>query len=711
MKIHQILDKIDENMLFIPAFQREYVWKRKNAKDLIDSLIKEYPTGTLLTWETNNPPELKGNWDYNPRQGSVKVLLDGQQRITTLYFLIRGTIPPYYTKKDIKVDPTGLYVNIGNLDLQYYTKTLMNGNPYWINITDIFQKKVKQREIVKKIKEKDEQLPEEKEDLIYENFKAIESILDREFLEQQIPIKANLKDAIDIFYIVNAGGVNLTDAELALAQISGYWPEARDLFKKKLEEMKEYGFDFKLDFVIYCLLGVTYQMGSDMTKLHDRSNREKVKEAWDKLNSQIFDYVINLLRTHGHVDHTDEVNSVYAIVPIIVFVYLKGAENISQERINKIIKWFYYAQIRQRYVSQLPQKLDKDLGIVAIAEHPFDELLRNIQMERHLEITPEEFIGVGIRHALYSLMRWYFKSKKAVCLATGVGIKQNMGSQYALEWDHIFPYSLLKELGYNLNNRYKYALAQEITNRAVLTQVANRSKSNKLPENYLKLVKEKFPKALSLQVIPENEELWKMENFELFLEKRRKMLSKELNDFLDGLTVTEESREKVSIDELIAEGESAELELKSSVRWDYVNERVNKDLEKVILKTISAFANNAGGKLIIGVDDDGEVLGLDYDYANLGGNRDKFELHLREILKRSFGNEFIAGGIEIEFHTLQEKDVCVVDVEKWERPLYLDVIDKNGQKIKKFYIRSGNSSQEMGIDEASSYIKSNFSNF
>ena len=89
MKINQILDKVDENQLFVPAFQREYVWKRENAKDLIASLIRKYPTGTMLTWETSSPPELKGKWRYDPRQGAVKIILDGQQRITTLYLLIK----------------------------------------------------------------------------------------------------------------------------------------------------------------------------------------------------------------------------------------------------------------------------------------------------------------------------------------------------------------------------------------------------------------------------------------------------------------------------------------------------------------------------------------------------------------------------------------------------------------------------------------------
>ena len=96
MKINQILIKIDEKQLFVPAFQREYVWRRTDAKRLMASLIKDYPTGTMLTWETNNPPELKGYHKYDPKQGSVKIILDGQQRITTLYILMTGNIPPYY---------------------------------------------------------------------------------------------------------------------------------------------------------------------------------------------------------------------------------------------------------------------------------------------------------------------------------------------------------------------------------------------------------------------------------------------------------------------------------------------------------------------------------------------------------------------------------------------------------------------------------------
>jgi len=712
MKINQILDKIDDNQLFVPAFQREYVWKRENAKNLIASLIRQYPTGTLLTWETNTPPELKGDWEYNEMQGAVKVLLDGQQRITTLYILIRDKIPPYYKESEILQDPrgnNGLYVNLKNLDLQYYMEKIMSKDPYWVNITDIFKGEIRAYDVTRKISDIGIELSREEENIIHDNFTSVQNIPEMEFLEQSIPVKATLKEAIDIFYIVNASGVNLTDAELALAQISGYWPKAREVFKRKLVELREQGFDFNLDFIIYCLLGILHNVGSDMTKLHDSSNDQKLRDAWERLDSEILDYVVNFLRTHAYVDHSKEINSVYALVPIVVYLFNKGKESLSQTEIKKMVKWFYYSQIRQRYISQLQQKLDKDISIVVKSENPFDELLSIIRLERPLEITPDEFIGVDIRNALYSLMRWYFKSKNAICLTTGIGIRQNMGKKYALEWDHIFSYSLLKDRGYNMNNRHKYALAQEITNRVVLTQVANRRKSNKYADVYLKEVREKYPQALKLQSIPEDESLWKLENFEEFLAARRALLAKQLNEFLTNITTTEEYISEVSISDLIRDGESNELEFKSSLRWSYKEDTVTKKMEEIILKSISAFSNADGGTLIIGVDDEGSVLGLEKDYRSLDGNKDEFEIHLRNLLNSNFGKNFSTSNIKVTFFVLEgDKEICKIDVTKGDRPLYMTITDNNGQKQEKFYVRSGNTSQELDLSEVSDYISSRF---
>ena len=710
MKISTILEKIDENQLFVPAFQREYVWKRDDAKQLIDSLIKEYPTGTMLTWETANPPELKGPHKYNEKQGAVKLLLDGQQRVTTLYMLIRGVIPPYYTAPEIMNDTRDLFVQLESLELSYYMKTRMENNPIWQNITDVFQRKIRARDVVRELEEKGETVTRQREDRIDDNTRAIENILTREFPEQTIPVKASIREAIDIFYKVNASGVALTEAELALAQISGYWPQARDLFKAKLAVLVKEGFVFKLDFIVYVLLGCLYHMGSDMRKLHDAENNEKIRAAWDRLDKQVLDYVVNLMRANAYVDHTDEINSPYALVPIIVYCFDKNGAHPTDAEIRKMVKWFFYSQVRARYVSQLPQKLDRDLRTVAESSQPFDELLQVIVEEGgRLEILPTEFVGRAIQHPLFSMVRWYLKSRSAVCFTTGMSLRKNMGAKYQLERDHIFPYSKLKEVGYGEGNRVKYALAQELTNRAILTQVANRSKSAAHAADYLAEVKQKFPKALELQCIPEDAELWKIENYEQFLEERRKMLAKHLNDFLNKITATEETVSPVLLEDLIAEGESDELEFKSTLRWDVKEGMVNKKLEEVIMKTVAAFANSQGGTLLIGVGDDGDILGLEPDYHSLGGvDRDKFELHLRNLLTEQFGKVFVTCKVVIKFHEIGDKEVCQVETAPAKEPVIVKVKDKSGQSTEKFYARSGNSSQEIPLSEMTTYIKERF---
>lgn len=144
----------------------------------------------MLTWETNTPPELKGSHKYDKKQGAVRILLDGQQRITTLYLLIRGAIPTYYREAEISNDTRGLHVNVDTRELEYYSKQKMEANPCWQDITHIFQKKVRALDIFRQLEKLGQVVDREREDRIYDGVRAVEKILDREFPEQTIPIKA-----------------------------------------------------------------------------------------------------------------------------------------------------------------------------------------------------------------------------------------------------------------------------------------------------------------------------------------------------------------------------------------------------------------------------------------------------------------------------------------------------------------------------------------
>jgi len=125
------------------------------------------------------------------------------------------------------------------------------------------------------------------------------------------------------------------------------------------------------------------------------------------------------------------------------------------------------------------------------------------------------------------------------------------------------------------------------------------------------------------------------------------------------------------IEELIQAGENERVEFKSSIRYDYYRKTTNRELEVIIAKTITGFMNAKGGKLIIGVDDDGNILGLEKDYKTLKHkNRDGYERAVFRIISTQLGHEFCFSN-HISFYTIEEKDVCVVDIEPSNEPVYV----------------------------------------
>ena len=120
MLINELLMDIKNQSAVLPEFQREYVWNRDQARELLTSLLKKYPVGGLLFWKTNNPPDLKNFHNPAANSGALQVILDGQQRLTTLYLLLEGEIPPYYTESDIAIDIRSLYFNVETREFQYY---------------------------------------------------------------------------------------------------------------------------------------------------------------------------------------------------------------------------------------------------------------------------------------------------------------------------------------------------------------------------------------------------------------------------------------------------------------------------------------------------------------------------------------------------------------------------------------------------------------
>jgi hypothetical protein len=159
---------------------------------------------------------------------------------------------------------------------------------------------------------------------------------------------------------------------------------------------------------------------------------------------------------------------------------------------------------------------------------------------------------------------------------------------------------------------------------------------------------------------------------------------------------------------LIAEGEHERLEFKETLRWDIVAGAQNKKLEEVAIKTLAGFANRVGGTLLIGVADDGTIRGLERDYGCLGGNRDKMELRLTSLVTNHFGQAYRAARIRIDFPEHDGAEVCRIDIDRSPAPVFVTTRDARDNPAERFFVRSGNSTQELTPRETAAYIREHF---
>lgn len=276
-----------------------------------------------------------------------------------------------------------------------------------------------------------------------------------------------------------------------------------------------------------------------------------------------------------------------------------------------------------------------------------------------------------------------------------------MKGNYDLESHHIFPRSKLYGEVYDSNNYIHKKRVNEIANRVFVTTRSNLEIFDDLPSEYLPDVNDNYPEALEKQFIPQNPELWKIDNYEEFLQKRRELIAQSINTFLEEIEGEVEEEEK-DLEDLIERGENYRIEFKETFLWDVHREQANKELKEEAVKEISAFANSEGGTLIIGVEDDEkEIKGIDRD-LNLMDGKDDFELQLSQVISDKLGDKIGSIYIQINFEKVKGETLCVVSVEESSSPVYYG-------KEEDFYVRQGSSSKSLSVRDATEYIEEHWS--
>lgn len=701
-KISKLLEAVSELEIVVPEFQREYVWSLEQAKELITSLYKEYPTGSLLVWETNEPPEIKNKAVNTDKMGWIKVLLDGQQRITTLFLLMKGEIPPYYTENDITNDPRHLYFNLKTSEFSYYQKQKMSDNPFWKSVVSCFTETFNAFTLMEQLRIEDPQEKLKIGETINNSLTKLRSIFDTDYYVQSVPQGVGIDEAIDIFDRVNSRGTKLTDAELVLTHIAGKWPLARRVMKSKIEEYKKVGFFFDLDLLTRCLVvfltkSALFEKMTD--EVYEITDIEIYKDEWDSL-VKVLDYLIPILKQSAYIGGSKDISTNNVLVPIVANLSVHK-DGFSTEQKKQFLYWMYLALIWGRYSGQTDQRLDRDVYLAINSLQPVAELIKEIEDQRgRIEIKPDDLQGRGAGHPLYRMLYVIAKSNKAIDWANGGSIQDTIGDYYSIQSHHIFPQALLYKNGFDAENHLDKQKVNEIANRAFITRDTNFDISNKNPCEYLEEVDQKYPGALHQQLIPTDRNLWRIDRYDEFLAKRRKLIADATNKFINDLKGKVEVEEAPDYAKIIQDGENDYVEFKSSLRWDYEQSNVNKTLEFVVAKTISAFMNSEGGRLFIGIKDSGELTGLDKDYQTLKNkNRDGFLLQLTQTINQYLGKEFNQY-VSIKVIQLEGKDICVVDVAGSSIPVYVTNADKE-----EFFIRASASSQPMSLREANDYIR------
>lgn len=173
---------------------------------------------------------------------------------------------------------------------------------------------------------------------------------------------------------------------------------------------------------------------------------------------------------------------------------------------------------------------------------------------------------------------------------------------------------------------------------------------------------------------------------------------------LTDSVLTEQQKPQSTISDYVAAGESETVEFKRSLRWDVRQNQVNKALEKTVARTVGGFMNSRGGTLVVGVSDEGNILGLECDFSTLGSrqNRDGWEQAFRNVLNTYLSKE-IAALVEVSFAEVDGKTVAVARADPARRPVYLT---DNG--VAEFYIRSGNTTQQLDVKQANEYVRGRF---
>ncbi|MFD5118526.1 DUF262 domain-containing protein [Streptomyces sp. NPDC058385] len=521
MQISQILDKVHAGDIALPEFQRGYVWTRDQVRGFFLSLYRGYPIGGFLTWDTKaEAADARGG--TTGKDGTIQLLLDGQQRVTTLYGVTRGEPPRFFEGNPTALK--GLHFHLESETFEFYAPAKMKDNAHWIDVTRLFQQGLGPYfPVLTALADGDTEL----QSTYFDRLNRLHQIRDRAVHIDEVTGEDKTIDVVvDIFNRVNSGGTKLSKGDLTLAAICAAWPDARPTMNKALDTWSAQGFDFKLDWLLRNVNAVLTGEAEFAKLAHVQvaDFRSALQGAIDGLA-----YLLNALGGRLGLDHGRVLNGKGAFPVMSRLLHHQGGAFPDAATRDRLFYWHIHSFLWGRHTGATETALNQDLH--AVDEGGVDQLISVLRRSRgQLVVTADDFTGSSMGSRFYPLLYMLTRVRAAQDLGSGVPLRNNLlGRLNSLQVHHVFPKARLYAQGYSRPD------VNAVANFCFLTQDTNLRIGAKNPADYLEEVEARMPGALVSQWIPLDRDLWQLDNYPEFLAARRELLAAAANDFLTEL--------------------------------------------------------------------------------------------------------------------------------------------------------------------------------
>lgn len=562
--IGTLVDMYKRGEMRLPEIQRHYVWRATRVRDLLDSLYRGYPSGSILMWETDEPVPTRDfaiAQDTNAFAGR-KLLLDGQQRLTSLTAVlngepvsVRGRKRPIdilfnldhpegpssegtdvesdedspVTPDDEITDDTeeaedgeqGIQEKLNLRSFVVASRNLMS-QPQWVSVSEVFRT-ASDTDLLKKAG------IQSFEDARFQKYsdrlKRLRAIKQYPYVVHVLERSMSYEEVTEIFVRVNSLGAKLRSSDLALAQMTSRWPNLLKQLEAFQEECEQSWFTIDLGQLVRAV--VVFATQQCLFRSVASTPVEKLKRGWEEAQEGLR-FAVNFLRTNAGIEDESLLSSPMFIHTLAAVSRVKENKLTAAEQ-RSLLHWLLVANARGRYSRGSTETLlNEDLAIL-FRTGDIAALIEPVKRQfGRLHVEPGDLAGRGVNSPLFSLAYLALKAGGAKDWHSGLGLSlTHQGKLHFIQWHHIIPKSLLKAQGYETGE------INEIANMAFITGQTNRRISNKDATGYLAdVIAKQGDSALTSQCVPTDPALWDKSRYRDFLSLRREQLAARMNAFI-----------------------------------------------------------------------------------------------------------------------------------------------------------------------------------